>query len=103
MLENGLDRRALSEAYFAVHQAARGLLASLDIEVRTHRGALKNLRESFREEMSPEMLQTIARLQGLREGSDYESVFVIRREDAEAAVLTAEAFLQQAARLLAKR
>ena len=98
----GFPYGAASRAYYAVFHAARGLLFSAGIEVRSHHGVTALLGEHFvlSGRLSPELGRLVSRLQRDREDADYVTGAVFTDAEAAAAVADAERFLAEVRRLL---
>ena len=71
-LPKGLHRDAISRAYYAMYHAAKALLVSAGVDTRTHKGLIAKTRELFADQLGPDLVPALARLQAMRESSDYE-------------------------------
>jgi uncharacterized protein (UPF0332 family) len=93
----------LSRAYYAVFHAARALLVSLGLEVKSHRAVLNQVSEHFVKtgRLEPELARLLARMQRDREDADYEMSAVFTDSMAEQAIGDAERFLAAVRTLLA--
>lgn len=99
-LDAGLPRDSVSRSYHAVYHAAHALLASVGEDTRTHKGLLYRTRERFGPQLGGASLQVLARLQRLRESSDYEVGFALTLEEANHAWQAANEFVERARSLL---
>jgi uncharacterized protein len=93
---------AASRAYYAVFHAARALLVSIGLEVRSHKALVSLLGEHFVRpgQMSPAMGRLVSRMQRDREDADYASGAVFTQEEASQMIADAEVFLGEVRRLL---
>lgn len=100
----GLPYGVTSRAYYAVFHAARALLFSLGLEVKSHRAALSMLGEHFVKpgRLSPELGRLASHMQRDREDADYDPGTLVTNVQATRAVADAEAFVAEARRLLSK-
>lgn len=94
---------AVSRAYYAVFHAARALLFSLGLEVKSHRAVLNQVSEHFVKtgRLAPELCRLISRMQRDREDADYETDAVFTDGIADQALADAERFLAAVRALLA--
>lgn len=72
-----LDRDALSRLYFGVVDLARALLASRDLEPKSHRGvkSLVSQHLILTGLLEPEHSETLARLETWRDAADYQRFY----------------------------
>jgi uncharacterized protein (UPF0332 family) len=100
--EAQLPYGAASRAYYVVFHAARALLASIGIEVRTHKGVVSTLGEHFVRPgtLSAAMGRLLSRMQRDREDADYVTGAVFTLEESAAMIEDAERFLIEARRLM---
>lgn len=98
----GFPYGAASRAYYAVFHAARALLVSAGLEVKTHRGVVSMLGDHFVRSgrLSPDMGRLVSRMQRDREDADYEPGAVFTAEEAARLINDAESFLQSARPLI---
>ncbi len=98
----GLPYGATSRAYYAVFHAARALLFSLGLEVKSHRAALSLLGEHFVKtgRISPDLGRLASHLQRDREDADYDPGTLVTGDQATRTVADAERFVDEARRLL---
>jgi hypothetical protein len=99
----GFPYGAVSRAYYAVFHAARALLFSLGLEVRSHRAVLNQVSERFVKpgRLQPEFARLLSHMQRDREDADYEPDAVFTAALADEAIADAEQFLAAARSLLA--
>ncbi|MEW5953482.1 MAG: HEPN domain-containing protein [Bacillota bacterium] len=76
---------AASKAYYAIFQAARAVLATIEIDSRKHSGVISlfNLRFVKTGIFPKEFRKIIVSAQDLRLASDYDDFYVVSRKDAE--------------------
>ena len=102
LLAHGLFPDVLNRTYYAAHHAARALLFSRGIEVRSHSGLRSEFSRHFVKAglLPTSLAKTLKSLQAEREEADYGRFVVIDREEAELAVTDAAAFVEAAEMLL---
>lgn len=95
-MEQGHLEDAAGAAYYAMYHAAHALIVADRKPPRTHRGLLHVLRDDYLGEdgLSEDDLERIAEAQHIREMSDYDPTYTPTREDVEALIEDAEAFLR---------
>lgn len=93
---------AASRAYYVDFHAARALLFSLGLEVRTHAGVVSMIGEHFVRpgRLSAEQGRLVSRMQRDREDADYAAGAVFTTDEAGRMIADAERFLSDARRLL---
>ena len=93
---------AASRAYYAVFHAARALLFSLGMEVKTHAGVVSLIGEHFVRpgRLSAEQGRLISRMQRDREDADYASGAIFTLEEVARMIADAEAFLSDTRRII---
>ena len=86
---------AVSKAYYAVFQAARAALATLEMDSRKHSGVigLFNLHFIKTGLLPKELRKIIVSAQDLRLASDYNDFYVVGREDAGDSIENAKRFI----------
>jgi uncharacterized protein (UPF0332 family) len=102
LVEADLPYGAASRAYYVVLHAARALLFSIGLEIKTHSGLVSMLGEHFVRpgRLSPELGRLVSRMQRDREDADYATGAVFTREEAGRMLADAETFLAEARRLV---
>lgn len=103
--EAALPYGAASRAYYAVFHAARSLLFSLGIEVKTHSGLVAMVGDHFVRpgRLSSELGRLVSRMQRDREDADYTTGAVFTADEAARMIVDAETFLTEARRLVGER
>ena len=101
LIASGDYRVAATRTYYAVFHAMRAVLA-LDGIDRKHHSAEFRQRYIKTGLIRREQSQTISQLSDLRTDSDYDDFFEISREDTEAALRLAEAFVKEIEAFLQK-
>lgn len=86
---------AASKAYYAIFQAARAVLATIEIDSRKHSGVISlfNLRFVKTGIFPKEFRKIIVSAQDLRLASDYDDFYVVSRKDAEQSLKNAITFI----------
>jgi uncharacterized protein (UPF0332 family) len=102
LLQAAFPYGAASRAYYAVFHAARALLFSIGLEVRTHAGLVAMIGEHFVRpgRLSPERGRLVSRMQRDREDADYATGAVFTADEATRMIADAEAFVTEARRLV---
>jgi uncharacterized protein (UPF0332 family) len=100
---HGFPDGSVARAYYAVFHAARALLFSLGLEVKSHRSVVNQVSEHFVKtgRLAPELGRLISRMQRDREDADYEPSAVFTDSMADEAIANAERFLAVVRTLLA--
>ena len=98
----GFPFGATSRAYYAVFHAARALLFSIGVEVKTHRAMVSLIGEQFVRpgRLSSNMGRLLSRLQRDREDADYATGAVFTDDEASQIIRDAERFLTEARQLV---
>ncbi len=97
LLEEGLYRDSVSRAYYAMHFAARVLLATKGLRPRTHGGVLQSLGKDFvvTGMLNRQATEDLGFAMQLRQRADYSEDFIVTEEDASATVRRADRFLEK--------
>lgn len=104
LIASGDYRVAATRTYYAVFHAMRAVLALDGIDRKHHSGVIAEFRQRYIKTglIRREQSQTISQLSDLRTDSDYDDFFEISREDTEAALRLAEAFVKEIEAFLQK-
>ena len=91
-----------SRAYYVVFHAARALLFSIGLEVKTHAGLVAMVGEHFVRpgRLSAELGRLVSRMQRDREDADYAAGAVFTADEAARMIANAETFLAETRRLI---
>jgi len=102
LLGLGLAPDAASRAYYAALHAARALLFSLGLEVRSHRAVRTMLSRHFVQPgvLKPERSKELGQLESLRTAGDYDSAFALGVDEIRPEVEKARKFVEEARALL---
>jgi uncharacterized protein (UPF0332 family) len=102
LLGLGLVPDAASRAYYAALHAARALLFSLGLEVRSHRAVRTMLSRHFVQSgaLSPERSKELGHLESLRTAGDYDSAFALGADEVRPEVEKARRFVEDARAIL---
>lgn len=102
LLGLGLTPDAASRAYYAGLHAARALLFSIGVEVRSHRAVRTMLSRHFVQtgQLSAERSKELGHLESLRTAGDYDSAFDLDVDQVRPEVEKARRFLADAEVLL---
>lgn len=92
MLENDMIKDAINRSYYAVFYALKAVLAIEEIDFKRHKDVVAYFNKTYvaKGEFSRDLGRMIAKLQQLREKSDYDDFFIASKEKAEQQVLSAE-------------
>jgi uncharacterized protein (UPF0332 family) len=102
LLDLGLAPDAASRAYYAALHAARALLFSLGLEVRSHRAVRTMLSRHFVRPggLSAQRSKELGQLESLRTAGDYDSAFALGVDEVRPEADKARRFVDDAAALL---
>jgi hypothetical protein len=97
LLEHGKFEDSISRAFYAMFNAARALLYSKGLEVRTHKGAISLFGEHFVKKgiLSSEYADIFRKAFDLRQKSDYDPYTQFSQEIAEETISNAERFINK--------
>lgn len=101
LLEREREARAVSAAYFACHAAGRGLLQSVDVQVRTHSGLRNRIGYHFVRvgQCTPDVTRWLAELEQVRQEADYD-LRTFERNEAERCLAEAQRCVEELASAL---
>lgn len=93
---------AVSKAYYVMFYAVKAALATRNIEVRRHSGAIVRFGQEFVKTgcIAPHYQRLLAQAMQAREISDYDPAVRASRQDAETAIVHAAEFLQKVSDML---
>lgn len=86
---------AASRAYYAIFQAARAVLATVELDSRKHSGVISLFNFHFVKTgiLPKEFRKIIVSAQDLRLASDYDDFYIVSRKDTEQTLQNAKAFI----------
>ncbi len=86
---------AASKAYYAIFQAAKAALATLELDSRKHSGVISMFNINFIKTgiLPKEYRKIIASAQDLRLASDYDDFYLVSRNEAEKSLENAKIFI----------
>lgn len=92
MLENNMIKDAINRSYYAVFYALKAVLALEEKDFKRHKDVVAYFNKMYvaTEKFPREFGRMIAKLQQLREKSDYDDFFIASMEKAEQQILAAE-------------
>lgn len=104
LADQGFPEDCISRAYAAAFHLARALLMEEGIQAKSHSGVRSQLSLHFvvAGRLKPEAVGQLARLQGLRESSEYDFAAVFSQDMAREALEEAESFCQTVRQLLSE-
>lgn len=92
MLENDMIKDAINRSYYAVFYALKAVLAIEEKDFKRHKDVVAYFNKTYVAggKFPRELGRMIAKLQQLREKSDYDDFFIVSIEKAEQQVASAE-------------
>lgn len=102
MLENGMPKDAINRSYYAVFYALKAVLAIEEKDFRRHKDVVAYFNKMYvaTDKFSRELGRMVAKLQQLREKSDYDDFFIASIEKAKQQVASAEKVISEVERFL---
>lgn len=97
MLENGMPKDAINRSYYAVFYALKAVLAIEEKDFRRHKDVVAYFNKMYvaTDKFSRELGRMVAKLQQLREKSDYDDFFIASIEKAKQQVASAEKVISE--------
>jgi uncharacterized protein (UPF0332 family) len=99
LLENGSFKSANNRAFYAIEKCVKALLATRQLDVATHSGALKQFNFLFiykgNGQFTSKDYQIIARADQIRNASDYDDFYIASKEECRQQVENARYFLDK--------
>jgi uncharacterized protein (UPF0332 family) len=91
MLDNGMIKDAINRSYYASFYAMKAVLAIEEKDFKRHKDVVAYFNKMYvaTEVFPRELGRMIAKLQQLREKSDYDDFFIVSTEKAEQQILAA--------------
>lgn len=105
LLEKGAYKSANNRAFYAIEKSIKALLATEQIEVITHNGALKQFNLAFNKgdgTFTPEDYQKIARAEQIRNASDYDDFYLASKEETRQQVENAKYLVDKVEKYIAE-
>lgn len=104
MLENNMIKDAINRSYYAVFYAMKAVLAIEEKDFKRHKDVVAYFNKMYvsTDKFSRELGRMIAKLQQLREKSDYDDFFIASKEKAEQQVVSAQKVITEVDRFLKK-
>lgn len=92
MLNNDMLRDSINRSYYAAFYAIKAILAMEEKDFKRHKDVMAYFNKIYvaTEKFPKELGRMIAKLQQLREKSDYDDFFIVSKERAEQQILAAE-------------
>ena len=94
LLARGSFKSANNRAFYAIEKSIKALLATELVEVTTHNGALKQFNLIFiykgNGTFTTEDYQKVARMEQIRNASDYDDFYIANKEETRQQVENAE-------------
>lgn len=105
MLENKMIKDSINRSYYAVFYAVKSVLAMEGTDFKRHKDVVAYFNKMYvaTGKFPKELGRMIAKLQQLREKSDYDDFFIASIEKAEQQVLTAEKVILEIENLIEKQ
>lgn len=104
-LENNMIKDAINRSYYSAFYAMKAVLALEEKDFKRHKDVVAYFNKTYvaTGEFSRELGRMIAKLQQLRERSDYDDFFIVSREKAEQQVVFAENVIVEIEKYLKKK
>ncbi len=106
LLEQNAYKSANNRAFYAIEKGLKGLLASEEVEVTTHNGALKQFNYYFIHNgdstFTSADYQKISYADQVRNASDYDDFYLANKEETKELVIYAEQFVEKVKAYLIK-
>lgn len=92
MLDNNMPKDSINRSYYAAFYAMKAMLAIEEKDFKRHKDVVAYFNKMYvaTEKFPRELGRMIAKLQQLREKSDYDDFFIASIEKAEQQILVAE-------------
>jgi uncharacterized protein (UPF0332 family) len=105
MMENDMIKDAINRSYYAAFYALKAVLAIEGKDFKRHKDVVAYFNQMYVAKgiFSRELGRMIAKLQQLREKSDYDDFFIVSIEKAEQQVASAEKVITEAEKYLASK
>ena len=107
LLEKNSYKSANSRAFYAIEKCVKALLATEQVEVLTHNGAMKMFNMKFIHSgdgnFTAEDYRKIAKAEQIRNASDYDDFYIASREETRQQVENALYFVEKVEMYLVKK
>lgn len=102
MLKNHMIKDSINRSYYAVFYALKAILAIEEKDFKRHKDVVAYFNKMYvaTGKFSRELGRMIAKLQQLREKSDYDDFFIVSIEKAEQQVVSAEKVIMEVEKYL---
>lgn len=107
LLEKNSYKSANNRAFYAIEKCVKALLATEQVEVLTHNGAMKMLNMKFIHSgdgsFTAEDYQKVAKAEQIRSASDYDDFYIASKEESRQQVENAAYFVEKVEMYLVKK
>lgn len=102
--ENGILKDAINRSYYAAFYAIKAVLALEEVDFRRHKDVIGYFNKTYiaTEKFPKELGRRTARLQQMRERSDYDDFFIVSQNDTKSQIESAELIIQEVEGYLVK-
>ena len=96
MSDNGMLKDSINRSYYAAFYAIKAVLALDEVDFKRHKDVVAYFNKEYvaKEKFSRELGRMIAKLQQLREKSDYDDFFLASVEQAEQQLLSSKKIIE---------
>ena len=107
LLEKNSYKSANNRAFYAIEKCVKALLATEQVEVLTHNGAMKMFNMTFVHSgdgiFTVEDYQKVAKAEQIRSASDYDDFYIASKEESRQQVENAAYFVEKVEMYLVKK
>lgn len=100
LLEKGSFASANNRAYYALEKICTGLLASMEILSKSHRGVISQFNQyvvnNDKTPFDSEDYKIVARAETIRSKSDYDDFYIVNKEETKLLIENTEKFILKA-------
>lgn len=104
MRHNGMLKDSINRSYYAVFYAIKAVLALDEVDFKRHKDVVAYFNKEYvaKEKFPRELGRMIARLQQLREKSDYDDFFLASVEQAEQQLLSSKKIIEDVEKFISE-
>ncbi len=104
MRDNGMLKDSINRSYYAAFYAIKAVLALDEVDFKRHKDVVAYFNKEYvaKEKFSRELGRMIAKLQQLREKSDYDDFFLASVEQAEQQLLSSKKIIEDVEKFISE-
>lgn len=104
MSDNGMLKDSINRSYYAAFYAIKAVLALDEVDFKRHKDVVAYFNKEYvaKEKFSRELGRMIAKLQQLREKSDYDDFFLASVEQAEQQLLSSKKIIEDVEKFISE-